>query len=455
MHSAISMINRRRALALFGGAGVAAIMRADTACVASSPAMTEGPYWIEEKLFRSDIRTDPATGVARPGVPLNLSINVQNACAPLAGALIDIWHCDASGLYSDEAAFNPGGGTGTVSTAGQKFLRGYQITDDAGQVKFLTIYPGWYSGRTIHIHVRVRTYSGATVLDNFTTQLFFDDTISNAVLSQAPYTRSTSRDTTNARDGIYGGATGMLLNLTKTDTAYDGAITIGVNLKAPAAAAPAIAAGGIANAAGGAAGVAPNAWTSIYGSNLASTTHAMTSAEVINGKLPTQLGGVGVKINGKDAYVYFVSPAQVNVLAPADSGAGPVSVTVANAAGTSPAATATLQAVLPGLFTASNYVHAAAKSGDVIDIYGTGFGPTQDSVDLSAVFTGAYPLVNPVSVAIGGIDAAVQFAGLVGPGLYQINASVPIGLAAGDYPVVANVAGLRTQSGALLKITVS
>src|SRR5690349_8995124 len=128
MHSAISMMNRRRALALFGGAGVAAIMRADTACVATSPAMTEGPYWIEEKLFRSVIRTDPATGIARPGVPLNLSINV----------------------------------------------------------------------RPHHSHhVRVRTYSGATVLDNFITQLFFDDTVSNAVLSQAPYTRSTSRDTTN------------------------------------------------------------------------------------------------------------------------------------------------------------------------------------------------------------------------------------------------------------------
>jgi hypothetical protein len=185
------MMNRRRALALFGDAGVAAIMR--------------------------------------------------------AGALIDTWHCDASGLYSDEAAFNPGGGTGTVSTAGQKFLRGYQITDDAGQVKFLTIYPGWYSGRTIHIHVRVRTYSGATVLDNFTTQLFFDDTVTDAVLlPSALHTKHLARYH-HARDGIYGGATGMLLNLTKTDTGYNGAITIGVNLKGPAAAAPAIAAGGIAN----------------------------------------------------------------------------------------------------------------------------------------------------------------------------------------------------------------
>src|SRR5947199_223313 len=110
-----------------------------------------------------------------------LSNAAAGGCAPLAGALIDIWHCDAIGIYSDESAYNPGGGTGTVVTTGQKFLRGYQVTDDSGQVKFLTIYPGWYSGRTIHIHVRVRTYSGSTLLDNYVTQLFFDETLNNTV----------------------------------------------------------------------------------------------------------------------------------------------------------------------------------------------------------------------------------------------------------------------------------
>ena len=420
--------------------------------------MTEGPYWVDEKLFRSDIRTDPATGVARPGVPLNLTIKVQNTaggCAVLAGALVDIWHCDAIGIYSDEGAYNPGGGTGTVVTTGQKFLRGYQVTDDAGQVQFLTIYPGWYMGRTIHIHVRVRTYAGATVLDNFVTQVFFDDAISNTVLSQAPYTRTTNRDTLNTNDMVYTGAAGasrMLLNLTKTATGYDGVITMAVNMKAPASTVPAIATGGVANAASGAAGIAPGAWTSIYGSNLAAATHTMTSSDVISGQLPTTLGGVGVQIDGKAAYVYYVSPTQVNVLAPADSAAGAVAVTVNNAAGTSAAVTATLQPILPGFFTASNYVRtAAAKPGDAIELYGTGFGPTKTAVDYGSVFTGAYELTNPVTVTIGGIQANVLFAGLVGPGLYQINVTVPVGLADGDHAVVANIAGMNTQSSALLK----
>ena len=133
-------------------------MEAADTCVLATPTVTEGPYWVDEKLFRSDIRSDPSTGTARAGVPLTLTVKVQNltssGCAPLTGAYVDIWHCDAKGIYSDEPSYNPGGGTGTVVTTGQKFLRGYQITDENGQVQFTTIYPGWYNGRTIHIHVQ-------------------------------------------------------------------------------------------------------------------------------------------------------------------------------------------------------------------------------------------------------------------------------------------------------------
>src|ERR1700755_1295187 len=140
-------LDRRNTLKLLGGAGLAALFipawnetleAADTiTCVPSTPTVTEGPYWVDEKLFRSDIRTDPTTGLARAGIPLALTINVQNdsstSCAPLTGAYVDIWHCDAKGIYSDESTYNPGGGTGTVNTTGQKFLRGYQITDTNGQ----------------------------------------------------------------------------------------------------------------------------------------------------------------------------------------------------------------------------------------------------------------------------------------------------------------------------------
>lgn len=485
------MLGRRRTLAVLGGAGIAAFIgsgnetvEADTiACAPSTPQVTEGPYWVDEKLLRSDIRTDPATGVARPGLPLALSISIQNSsgssCVPLVGALVDIWHCDAIGIYSDEPAYNPGGGTGTVITSGQKFLRGYQITDDAGQVQFSTIYPGWYSGRTIHIHVRVRTLSGSTVPGNFVTQLFFDEAVNNEVLAQAPYSnRTSSRDTTNARDNVYSPATNasrMLLTLTRNSSGYAGAIMIATSLHAPAVASPSITAGGIANAASGAAGLTPGSWISIYGSNLASAPRGMTATDVINNALPASLGGVSVQINGKAAYMNYVSPTLINVLSPDDTSSGPVAVTVTNAAGTSAAVSATMQPILPGLFTLSSYLRAvrwpdgviingtgaaeigyasaaAAKPGDVLEIYGTGFGPAPGAIAVGVVFQGAYAALNPVTVGIGDLAAPVSWAGLVGPGLYLINATVPTGLANGDHPVIATVGGNRTQSGALLKI---
>jgi uncharacterized protein (TIGR03437 family) len=472
------LIDRRTTLAALG-AGAAALFipawnetveaAADIACVPSTPTVTEGPYWVDEKLFRSDIRTDPSTGVARAGIPLALTIYIQNlasgACTPLTGAYVDIWHCDAKGIYSDESTYNPGGGTGTVNTSGQKFLRGYQITDDTGKVEFTTIYPGWYNGRTIHIHVRVRTYSGSTILGNFVSQIFFDEATNNTVLAQSAYARTTSRGTTNASDMVYRVANPerMLAATTGSVSAgYASTITLGVALQAPAAATPAIASGGVANAVSGTAGVAPGAWITIYGANFTTTTRALTSSDLVNNALPTSLEGVSVRINGKSAYVQYISPRQINVLAPADTSTGPVPITVTNAAGTSSSVTAILQSVLPGLSVQSNYVRAvrnsdgaivtSVKPGDVIALYGTGFGPTSPSADPGVLFSGAYPANNPVTITIGGMPAAVSWAGLVGPGLYQINVTVPSSLGSGDQPVVASVAGVSSQPTALLQV---
>jgi protocatechuate 3,4-dioxygenase beta subunit len=88
--------------------------------------------------------------------------SATGSCVPLTGAWVDIWHCNAVGIYSDESSYNPGGGAGVVTTTGQRFLRGYQITDANGEVKFTTICPGLYMGRTIHIHVRIRTWSNSS-----------------------------------------------------------------------------------------------------------------------------------------------------------------------------------------------------------------------------------------------------------------------------------------------------
>src|SRR5205823_10382354 len=130
--------------------------------------------------------------------PLTVTFNifsVGSSCAPLSGAYVDIWHADASGNYSDVG-----------NTSGQKWLRGYQITDSNGTVKFTTIYPGWYMGRAVHIHFKVRTYSGTQTQGTFTSQFFFDDSITDTVYQQAPYSSRPNRDTRNSNDGIYAGA---------------------------------------------------------------------------------------------------------------------------------------------------------------------------------------------------------------------------------------------------------
>ena len=221
-------VTRRQALGFLGAAGVASFIvlgrggRAWAATCTVTPAETEGPYWVDELLNRSVITVDPSDGSVKPGVPLRLNINVYRAddgCAPASGVQVDVWHCDAGCLYSDETANN---------TVGKKFLRGYQVTDDTGAVQFTTIYPGWYSSRTIHIHFRVRTFNGSTTTYNFASQLFFDDTTSNQVLGQSPYNTRGARDTTNATDTIYTSAT--LLTLTTDGSGgYVGTFDVALN----------------------------------------------------------------------------------------------------------------------------------------------------------------------------------------------------------------------------------
>ena len=194
-------------------------------CVVS-PEMVEGPYFVDELLNRADIRSDPGTGAVSEGVPLRLAITVSQvndaACTPLEGVVVDVWHCDAQGLYSDVAASN---------TDGQKFLRGYQLADDNGRVEFTTVYPGWYMGRAVHIHAKVRTDPASEQGYEFTSQLFFDEATTQQVYAQAPYSARGEPDTPNASDGIYqGGGSQMLLALSPEGDGYAGTIHIGVQV---------------------------------------------------------------------------------------------------------------------------------------------------------------------------------------------------------------------------------
>lgn len=193
------------------------------ACVVR-PEMTEGPYYVDEDLNRSDVRSDPGTGEVKEGALLTLTFNVSQvsdgSCSSLEGAKVEIWHCDAEGVYSDVS--DPG-----FNTEGEKFLRGYQVTDENGQATFVTIYPGWYSGRTVHIHFKVHegTSDQSAV---FTSQLFFDDSLSDQVLAQEPYASKGQRDTLNSTDRIFDEQ--LLLDVTQANEGYAANFNIGLQM---------------------------------------------------------------------------------------------------------------------------------------------------------------------------------------------------------------------------------
>ena len=211
-----------------GGISRATALAADLPACVVRPAQTEGPYFVDEKLQRSDIRSDPGDGALKQGVPLRLSFHVSRidgrSCSPLSDAIVDVWHCDALGVYSDVR--DP-----SFDTRGKKFLRGYQTTNAGGVAEFLTIYPGWYSGRAVHIHFKVRTHPSSQRGDEFTSQIYFDESVTDKVHAQSPYNRKGHRTTTNDRDFIFReGGKKLLPVLTEDSDGYKARFDIGLQL---------------------------------------------------------------------------------------------------------------------------------------------------------------------------------------------------------------------------------
>ncbi|WP_217705946.1 intradiol ring-cleavage dioxygenase [Verrucosispora sp. NA02020] len=221
---------------------------------------TQGPYYFDADKIRSDIRED------REGVRLRLAIRVQDSeqCGPLPNAVVEIWHCDAAGLYSGAEAQSsgangasgggtppdgghggtppngapggggpgvgpPGGDSGGGDTADltptddQRYLRGAQVTNADGIVEFVTIWPGWYRGRTVHIHAMVHVDNSRVL----TTQVMFDEALNSRVYASQPYAAHTGRDTFNDDDSIY--ADSMLLRVTEDGDGYLGVINFAVD----------------------------------------------------------------------------------------------------------------------------------------------------------------------------------------------------------------------------------
>jgi len=192
--------------------GPAAVSAGLVSCVLT-PEQTEGPYYVPGAPIRRNVTE------GKPGGALVLRLSVVNVstCKPIKGASVEIWHCDASGVYS---------GTAQQGTESDRFLRGVQRTDAKGLAIFRTIYPGWYQGRTVHIHTKVHV--GGNVVH--TGQLYFADTVTDAVYTRSPYSSRPNRDPRNAGDSIYrNGGKRSTLELVRAGTGYTGSIAMGVN----------------------------------------------------------------------------------------------------------------------------------------------------------------------------------------------------------------------------------
>jgi protocatechuate 3,4-dioxygenase beta subunit len=219
-------VSRRQAIAGLGGVSLGALIAAcsvdddaapqssshdrtstsefdDAARCTRTAEETEGPFYFEVDKVRSDIRED------REGVPLQLAIRVRAApkCEPIKDAVVDIWHCDATGSYSER---------------GETYLRGLQITDGDGLVEFTTIYPGWYPGRAVHVHAKVHL-DKRTVL---TTQFYFDDDVSSRVYLENPYPGESNRDGFNSSDSLY--RQELELTLSREGKGYRGLMTVDI-----------------------------------------------------------------------------------------------------------------------------------------------------------------------------------------------------------------------------------
>jgi uncharacterized protein (TIGR03437 family) len=253
-------------------------------------------------------------------------------------------------------------------------------------------------------------------------------------------------------------------------SSLSGMVTIGVygtsgnDLINVVIASPTPAVTGVDNAGSFQTGIAPATWIAIFGTSLAQSTYTWQSSDIVNGALPTELQGVSVTIDGKPAYVEYISPTQINVLAPDDTKTGSVVVQVTSNGEASNSFNATEAEFAPAFFASNGIVAAEhanysvisasspAAPGETILLYGTGFGPTSPVSPTGQTVSTAAPLANAVQITIGGVAVTPAFAGLVESGVYQFNVTVPAGLGSGSAAVTASIGGVSTESGVAIPV---
>jgi uncharacterized protein (TIGR03437 family) len=291
----------------------------------------------------------------------------------------------------------------------------------------------------------------------------------------APGTLSVSINPANLAAGTYAATVQVTASGPTTGGASGSpasiAITLVVQGTQPAPAITAVGNGGSFQP-----GVASATWLSIIGSNLSTSTYTWQTSDFVNGMLPTSLEGVSATINGLPAFIEYISPTQINLLAPDDAAAGPVQIQVTAAQQASNSLTVQKTQFLPAFFTIDNGAYVAAlhadyslvgssgllpgvptrpaQPGETLLLYGTGFGPTNPALPTAQLVTTPAILANSVQVTIGGAIAPVTYAGLVESGTYQINVTVP-SLPNGDAPVVASIGGVSTYAGGQTGVSVT
>ncbi len=423
-----------------------------------TPAQTEGPYYPDNLPLDRDndllILNDSITPAV--GTVAWLSGRVLDRTGgPVRGALVEIWQTDNLGSYIHSQ--------GALNGQRDRNFQGYGRFETAsnGAYLFRTIKPGLYPGRVRHVHAKVTLPGGQSLI----TQLYVQgETGNDGVLNGVP---AAQRDavirpwTAIPESPVEALAVNwdVVMNYTPPETPTPTRPTL-------------VSMAGVAHGATLRAGAASGAWLTLFGSALSSSERTWGSGDIVGGRLPESLDGVTVRIDGRPASIYYISPTQINALAPEATADSTASVTVSNSAGTSDAVNVDFRRISPGFFQFPDeniaavradgvYVGpenlltgqstVAAQPNDILLLFGTGFGPTSPAWAPNQVLTSALPTANPVRVQIHNQQVAVTFAGLVSAGVYQFNVTVP-DLPDGDYPVTAEVAGVRTAKIVKLRI---
>ena len=423
-----------------------------------TPAQTEGPYYPNVLPLDQDNDLLVINDGITPGLGTVSWISgrvLDRTGGPVRNALVEIWQADNVGSY----IHTQGAQNGRRDSNFQGY--GRFLTASNGAYLFRTIKPGLYTGRERHVHAKVTLPGGRSL----TTQLYVEgETGNDSVLSGVPAAQRAA--VVKPWVAISGSPIGALA------TTWD-IIMDFTPAETPAVTKPTLVSmAGVTHGATLRAGAGSGAWVTLFGSGLASSTRVWSSADIVGGKLPEALDGVSVRINNQPASVYYISPTQINVLAPEALADSSVAVTVTSGAATSDPVNVDFKRFSPGFFQFADENIAAvradgallgpagliagattvpARPNDVVLLYGTGFGPTSPASVPSQAITGPLPTANSVRVQIHNQLVPVAFAGLVSPGLYQFNITVP-DLPNGDYPVTAEIAGVRTAKFAKLRI---